>query len=201
VTGKQKFWAALLVLSCLAFGVLAVASVAVIAVARNVDWGQMGVVLGGGSLPLGEPAPDLRLRDLDGGQVRLADLRGRPVLVEFWATWCPPCVEALPHIQEIHDRYAERGLAVLAVTTDQDEAEVRAFLKSEGYTFPVLWGDYQAQRDYMAFGIPRTCLVDRAGVLRYQSRGYSLKAMEELEERVRQLVEEVPEAVGEGPEA
>jgi peroxiredoxin len=162
---------------------------AISALARQVDWDGLGAVVGAGSLPVGQPAPDFTLRSLDGETVRLDDLRGRPVLIEFWATWCPPCRMAMPHIQQMHDRYAGRGLQVLALSTDYDPGEVRDWLRRNGVSLPVLMCDGQTQMSYRAGSIPRTYLLDGEGTVRFASTGFSEASMADLEEEIRALLE------------
>ncbi len=114
-------------------------------------------------------APDLALEDSNGQLVRLSDLRGRPVLVNFWASWCPPCQAEMPALQRVYDDYGEQGYVILAVnTTFQDsEAEALAFIEERGLTFPVLWDwDGDAARRYEVRSMPTSFFIDADGIIR-----------------------------------
>jgi peroxiredoxin len=117
----------------------------------------------------GFSAPDFTLDLLDGGQVILSDLRGKAVLINFWATWCPPCRAEMPAIEKVYRSFKPLGLEVLAVNlTDQDnEAEVAAFVQELGLTFPVpLDRSGQVSARYTLRGLPSTFFVDQQGVIR-----------------------------------
>ena len=109
-------------------------------------------------------APDFTLDDLDGGAVTLSDLEGQVVVLDFWAVWCSPCVEALPHLQQLHEQYAGREVVVLAINVSEDRDEVAEFMAEHGYTLTVLLdGDGRVADDYGVRGIPHTIIVDRDG--------------------------------------
>jgi peroxiredoxin len=103
----------------------------------------------------------------DGGTLRLADLRGQVVFLNFWATWCPPCLEEMPSMERLHRRYGEQGLVVLAVSVDVEGARVVVpFLKEHGLTFPVgLDPRMSLAERYGVRALPSTFLVDREGRL------------------------------------
>lgn len=162
----------------------------------GIDLGSMEISMGpewgpdAGGLPAGEPAPEFTLEDLDGNQVALADQRGKVVLVDFWATWCGPCVQELPHIQEIHERYQEQGLVVLAISTDDGKAAVRSFIEEKGYTFPVLFGKAGVKADYAVQGIPVVYMIDRGGLIRFHHVGFGPGGEKRLADEVERLLEE-----------
>jgi len=114
---------------------------------------------------LGYLAPDFTLRDLEGNQVTLSSLRGKAVFLNFWATWCQYCVEEMPSLQEIHDRYGNR-MAVYAINVGESLAQVSGFLKKNGYTFPVLLDEDEAvARRYLIRGFPTSFFIDARGVI------------------------------------
>ncbi len=121
----------------------------------------------------GDAAPDFRLQTLDGGSVSLSELRGKVVLLHFWATWCPPCVEEIPSLDRLYRSQPHDGFAVLAVSVDEGGAPaVKAFLERNGLTLPVLLNpDRSVAAGYGTFKFPETYLVDREGIVRYKIIG------------------------------
>jgi peroxiredoxin len=113
----------------------------------------------------GSEAPAFRFRALPGGTVDLASFRGKVVLVNFWATWCPPCVEEMPSLERLHRALGPEGLVVLGVAADDSDDDVRTFLPKVGVTFPVLRdpGGRVASTSYRATGFPETFLIGRDG--------------------------------------
>jgi peroxiredoxin len=128
---------------------------------------------GQGTVP-GSPAPDFQLESLDGPAISLSDLRGRPVLLNFWATWCGPCRLEIPFLKEVSrdESWRAQGLVILAVNLGEPAADVREFVEFYGLTFPVLL-DSQGQIGmlYNAASIPTTYFVDKDGIIRNIKRG------------------------------
>ncbi len=110
-------------------------------------------------------APDFAVPDLDGQAVRLSAYRGQVVLVNLWATWCPPCREEIPSMQRLHERLKDKGFVLLAVSEDEGGADgVKAFVKQMKVTFPVLLDpDGDVGRKYEIWGFPESFLLDRDG--------------------------------------
>jgi len=116
---------------------------------------------------IGEPAPPLVLPLAGGGTVDLADYRGKPVWVNFMATWCPSCVDELPAMAGFQARYADTGLATIAVDAREDEAAVTAFLKDLGVELPVgLDSDGKASAEWGAIALPVHYWIDAQGIVR-----------------------------------
>ncbi len=114
-------------------------------------------------------APDLALQDSQGRLVRLSDLRGKPVLLNLWASWCPPCKEEMPAMQKVYELYAPKGFTILAInTTYQDERSTAlAFAADRGLTFPILWDvDGSVSRLYQVHSMPTSFFIDRTGIIR-----------------------------------
>ena len=125
-------------------------------------------------LEIGQTAPHYSAVSLTGDSVSLAQLRGRVVLLNVWATWCHPCREEIPVLQALHARYASRGLELVGVSVDArgQEATIREFATDFRMTYP-LWldPDERVQSTFLAIGVPATFLVDRDGVLRWRHVG------------------------------
>jgi cytochrome c biogenesis protein CcmG/thiol:disulfide interchange protein DsbE len=119
----------------------------------------------GYGLKKGTEAPGFRLPSLAGGEVSLASQRGKVVVLNFWATWCPPCVAEMPSLERLHRALGPEGLAVVTVSADDDVAELRGFVKQHGLTLPVLMdpGGRVAGDEYHTTGYPETFLLDRQG--------------------------------------
>jgi len=121
----------------------------------------------GAAFGIGEPAPPLAVPQLGGGEIALANLRGKPVWVNFMASWCPPCRDELPIMNGYAARYADTGLVVLAIDVREDEAVVDAFVRELNVTFPVgLDTDGTAQSDWGAFALPVHYWIDAEGIVR-----------------------------------
>ena len=111
-----------------------------------------------------EIAHDFSFKDLGSGKtMRLSDLKGKPVFINFWATWCPPCVGELPHIEKKYSEYKDRMHFVI-LSVDDNEQEPSRFIKSNGYTFPAAYGDHQALgRAYGIDAIPASYIISADG--------------------------------------
>jgi cytochrome c biogenesis protein CcmG/thiol:disulfide interchange protein DsbE len=129
------------------------------------------VVVGGSPL-LGKPLPDLVLQDLDGGTVRTADLRGRPLIVNIWASWCVPCRDEFPLLVGANGEYRDEGLAVLGIIRRDDPEAARRFAAEQGATWPMLLDpDESAYRALIGIGVPQTYFVDAEGIVRWVNLG------------------------------
>jgi cytochrome c biogenesis protein CcmG/thiol:disulfide interchange protein DsbE len=126
---------------------------------------------------VGFAVPDFTLETQDGRTIRLADLRGQVVLINFWATWCPPCRAEMPAIQQVYERYREQGFTVLAVNQQEGATQVGPFADQMGLTFPILMDrDGSVSARYQVNGLPSTFFVDRAGVVQNVTLGGPMTA-------------------------
>ena len=110
-------------------------------------------------------APSFELPNLAGGRLKLSDFKGKVVMVNFWATWCPPCREEMPSMEKAYQEYKERGFAVLAVNVDKARgAPVEEFIRELKLTFPVLLDPEETtKKSFGIRGLPQTVLIDRRG--------------------------------------
>lgn len=133
----------------------------------------------------GNMAPDFTVKMLDGSEVTLSKLQGKPTLLIFWATWCPPCRVELSKLQEhIIDRYGE-SINVLPISRGEERAKVDEFITNKGYTFAVgLDGDQSIYQKYATNYIPRCFVIDAKGKVLYSGVGYDEKVAAEVEESI-----------------
>jgi len=125
------------------------------------------------------PAPDFALADLAGKPLRLADFKGRLLLLNFWATWCPPCRAEIPDFISSYKEFREQGLAIVGISVDQlAPAELKTWVAKAGINYPVALVNEQILSDYRPGDlIPTTILIDRAGRIRYRHVGIMPKAL------------------------
>ena len=115
----------------------------------------------------GVPAPDFTLPDLDGKTVNLADYKGKVVLLNIWATWCPPCVEEMPSMEKLHQELKDKDFEILAVSIDVSGAKaVIPFMKKHKLSFSVLTDTEGAIKSlYQTTGVPESFIIDRQGII------------------------------------
>jgi peroxiredoxin len=126
-----------------------------------------------GIVKVGDEAPNFQLRDLAGNMVSLSQLRGKVVLVNFWATWCGPCRIEMPAMEQLYRSFSRKDFEILAVSTDpQGAAVTRPFQQEMGFTFPILHdAEYRIGLIYGARSLPMTFMVDRQGIVRQKVPG------------------------------
>ncbi len=137
-------------------------------------------------------APDFTLQTLDGELVTLSELRGQPVLVNMWASWCTPCKYEMPAIQEVYEEYSDQGFIVLAVNLTKKDvlSSVEVFVEEHGLTFPILLDqDGRVEDAYQLRGLPTSFFIDGDGIIQSVVIGGPITE-EVLRERVEQIMEE-----------
>jgi peroxiredoxin len=137
------------------------------------------------------PAPDFTLRTLEGQNLRLGEQRGRVVLVNFWATWCGPCRQEMPHLNKLYEKYKASGFVLLGVNVDDDTKQAAGVANKLGVKFPVLPdAEKRVSRQYDLSAMPSTVLIDRDGKVRYLHRGYQSGYEDTYDKQIRELLKE-----------
>jgi peroxiredoxin len=138
-----------------------------------------------------ELAPDFALKSLDGTNLRLNEYRGQVVLINFWATWCGPCRQEMPLLEQIDKRYRDAGFTVLGVNVEGKAGPAQELASKAGVTFPVLVdADQKVSELYQLESMPSSVVVDRDGVVRYVHRGYKPGDEAKYLEVVKELISE-----------
>ena len=128
----------------------------------------------------GKPAPDFLLEDLSGGKVSLKDFKGNVVIIDFWATWCPPCLMSIPELVDLQNKYQQRGLSVVGISVDNPQQvtdkDLAAFKEKTRINYPVVRADARVMQDYFAnennMAIPTMFLIDRQGKITEKKVGF-----------------------------
>lgn len=128
---------------------------------------------------LAGPAPDFMLEDISGKSLSLSDIRGKVVIVDFWATWCGPCVMSIPELVDLQEKYKDKGLVVLGISVDDDKVsrgELLAFKEKMRIIYPILRANNKVFEDYFGrtsgFSIPTLFVIDREGKVRDRFVGF-----------------------------
>ena len=142
------------------------------------------------------PFPDLQLTPLDGGDaLPLSTFRGRPVLVNFWATWCPPCRAELPELEKVYNHYGGRGLVLASINVDRSAEAARRFVKRQGLNLPFYRVPESELRALGVRSIPTSVLLDGQGHVVQVYQGFGPEIITDLERRIEALL---PQAKGNG---
>jgi peroxiredoxin len=157
------------------------------AVAKLLPALLMAALAWGQAVPPTRRAPNFARVDLHRSPVRLADYRGKVVLLNFWATWCAPCLLEMPRFMEWQNRYGGLGFQVVGVSMDDSEAPVRTLDAKLRLNYPVVMGDERLGELYGGIlGLPVTYLIDRQGIIRARFQGEA--DLDKIEEQLRSLV-------------
>jgi len=143
------------------------------------------------TLQTGAPAPAFQLNSNAGKPLALADFRGQIVLLNFWASWCGPCRQEMPILEQLNRQYHGKGVTLLGVNVEPDSAAAVQWLKATPVTFPILFDtDSKVSSLYEVAGMPNTVIIDRKGLVRYIHRGYSAGAENDYLNQIRALIRE-----------
>lgn len=136
---------------------------------------------------IGSPAPHFELAQLGGDYLSLADLQGKVVLINFWATWCTPCRAEMPEMQRVYDRYKDEGFEVVAINLQESEVTVKGFVNQLGLTYPIVYDiTGEVFDNYLVRPLPTSYFLDREGIIRFKFVG--AMSEEDIEQRVRFLL-------------
>jgi peroxiredoxin len=137
------------------------------------------------------PAPDFTLPRMDGSALRLGEQRGQVVMLNFWASWCAPCKQEMPHLNRLYDKYRDAGFVLLGVNVDDDPRKANEAAARMGLRFPVLLdGGKTVSRLYDLNAMPTTVVIDRDGRVRHVHQGYRNGYEAEYDSQIRSLVTE-----------
>ena len=151
----------------------------------------------------GDPVPAFSVVSLEGAEVALADYQGQAVILNLWATWCPPCRAEMPYLQELQDRFREDGLAVVGISVDNTgaRASLEAFLREAGVTYDILLDPAMRSMDlFGVLGLPATFLVDPSGVVTHMRTGPIMEGDESFVAEIQAILPEAgtrPSGAGE----
>lgn len=139
----------------------------------------------------GQVAPDFVLKSATGENLRLSEYRGDVVMINFWATWCGPCRQEMPLLNELFNRYQRVGFHLLGVNIDDDSRRAMQMVEDLGVSFPVLFDETkEVSKLYQVEAMPVTVIVDREGVVRYVHHGYKPGYEEHYLTEIRTLLRE-----------
>ena len=144
-----------------------------------------------GAASVSGPAPNFTLKALDGRNLKLSEMRGNVVLINFWASWCGPCREEMPLLNDLHAKYEPLGFTVIGVNVEEQEKNARGFLRNFPVDFPILLDNRnQVSKLYEVIAMPTSVVVDRDGNMRYLHRGYKSGDERKYRQVVKKLIRE-----------
>ncbi len=140
-------------------------------------------------LKIGSLAPNLMVKDVEGKEHKLSDFKGKVVLINFWASWCPPCLIEMPSLASAYQKFKEKGFEILAINLDDKVENAIDFAKKEKIPFKIfLDPSGKSAQDFLVYGLPYTVLLDREGKVRYKVfGGYEWDKGKQLE-RIQSLL-------------
>ena len=136
-------------------------------------------------------APDFTLKSNSGKNIKLSEHRGEVVLLNFWASWCGPCRQEMPLLENLQDRYGSYGFTVMGVNVEEDSSKAKKMLRDVPVSFPILFDtENKASKLYKVSAMPSTVMIDRDGNMRYLHKGYKSGDEQEYAKWVKKLIRE-----------
>jgi thiol-disulfide isomerase/thioredoxin len=137
------------------------------------------------------PATDFTLKSNSGKNIKLSELRGQVVMINFWASWCGPCRQEMPLLEQLYKKYQPMGFTLLGVNVEENSNDAIKWLKGMEVSFPVLFDNESKVSDlYNVSAMPTTLIIDRDGNMRYYHRGYVPGTEDEYQQQIRALLKE-----------
>jgi thiol-disulfide isomerase/thioredoxin len=133
---------------------------------------------------------DFTLYSIDGVEYTLSEFNGQVVIIDFWATWCPPCRNSIPAFIKLYEKYHEQGFTILGISLDNDEQALRDYSKQMKIPYPVLVGNKEIAKAYQVSGIPKTIFLDKKGNVRKTQVGFAPELEVQFDQLVNSLLEE-----------
>ena len=129
------------------------------------------------------------LESNQGNKITLSDLKGKVVILDFWATWCPPCKAAIPKLIELYNKYQNQGVVVIGIALDEKDKVIK-LVKEMGINYPVLFDDKETSKNYEIQSIPTLFVIDQKGKQVHKEIGFSEEGFKTIEEKVNELLKD-----------
>ena len=138
---------------------------------------------------VGGVAPDFKLQGLDGQSVSLGDFEGKPVLVNFWASWCGPCAYEMPYLQEVHEEWSDKGVVLLAINVGESSSTVEKFMQEHNLSFSALLDTKKVvTQRYNVVAFPTTFFIDKDGVIQEKIIG-AFRSKADIEKKLSKIID------------
>jgi cytochrome c biogenesis protein CcmG, thiol:disulfide interchange protein DsbE len=141
-------------------------------------------------LQKGEPAPPIKVTTTSGQPVTLANYKGHVLVLDFFATWCPPCKESIPHLMELSRKYGKQGLQILGMSLDESALELKEFAATKKLPYPVALVDEELQIEYGLRSIPTIFIISKKGVVAEKYMGFNGEMAKSMEAAIKRLLAE-----------
>ncbi|NOS86690.1 MAG: TlpA family protein disulfide reductase [Ignavibacteria bacterium] len=143
------------------------------------------------SQELNSKAPEFSMTDLNGNTIDITGLKGKVILIDFWASWCVPCKKSMPHIIELYNNRTDSLFTVIAVNVDEDKSKIEEFAKSINteFPFPVIFDkESRLPSLYNVEGMPTTFIIDKEGIIRFKETGFTAEVKEKMDSKLKELL-------------